>query len=267
MSRLVLSAGDMSDVHYPPSLIAFLTGLWGEGYLSPGGPEEVGRIVNGVPIAGARCLDIGSGAGGVCLTLVRDHGAAHVTGIDVEAPVCEAARRLVAEARLGDRIDIREVSPGPLPFPAAQFDVVFSKDSILHVPEKAALAAEVFRVLRPGGVFAASDWLTDRKGKQGAEMAHYLSVEGLDFAMATPDEYRGALQGTRFEDITLIDRNAWYRAQAVRERQRIIDDRASFEAMIGAEETANQLATWDAMIPAVDAGQLRPHHIRAVKPG
>ncbi|MGR3468304.1 MAG: methyltransferase domain-containing protein, partial [Shimia sp.] len=244
----------MSDVHYPPSLIAFLTGLWGEGYLSPGGPEEVARIVEGVSLTDASCLDIGSGAGGVCLTLVRDHGVAHVTGIDVEAPVCHAARRLVAKAGAAARIDIREVSPGPLPFPDAQFDVVFSKDSILHVPDKAALAAEVFRVLRPGGVFAASDWLTDREGAPGPEMANYLFVEGLDFAMATPARYCAALKGAGFESVVLTDRNDWYREQARAELTRIHALKAEFEARIGAQATADQIATWEAMLPAVDAG-------------
>ncbi|MEQ9261282.1 MAG: methyltransferase domain-containing protein, partial [Roseovarius sp.] len=161
------------EEHYGNEVIAFLGALWGEGYLSPGGPEEVGRIVEGLDLAGKSVLDIGSGAGGVAMTLARDHGAGHVTGIDVEGDVCAAATRLVAEAGLADRIDIRQVEPGPLPFPDASFDIVFSKDSIVHIADKEALSAEAFRVLKPGGWFAASDWMISHDGEPSPEMAHY----------------------------------------------------------------------------------------------
>lgn len=78
-------------------------------------------------------------------------------GIDVEAGVLKRARTRVSEAGLEGRITLRQVEPGPLPFNAATFDVVFSKDSMIHIPDKEALFAEVFRVLKPGGWFAASD--------------------------------------------------------------------------------------------------------------
>ena len=58
--------------------------MWGEGFLSPGGPEEVDDMLQGHDISGKRVLDIGSGLGGVDLLLVTRHGAAEVVGIDVD---------------------------------------------------------------------------------------------------------------------------------------------------------------------------------------
>ena len=147
------------DDLYNAQLTNFLEEMWGEGYLSPGGPEEVSRILENVDIAGKRVLDIGCGTGAISVSLVQGHGAAHVTGIDVEDPVCTAARSRVASLGLEDQVTITKVTPGPFPFPEGTFDVVFSKDSILHIPDKPAMASEVFRVLKPGGQFAASDWL------------------------------------------------------------------------------------------------------------
>lgn len=60
------------------------------------------------------------------------------------------ARGHAAARGLGGRIGFVKVAPGPLPFPAGAIDVVFFKDSIVHLPDKRALMAAVFRVLKPG---------------------------------------------------------------------------------------------------------------------
>ncbi|HUF86967.1 MAG TPA: methyltransferase domain-containing protein [Thermohalobaculum sp.] len=253
--------------HYDPEVIAFLGALWGEGYMSPGGPEEVARILEGLDLAGRTVLDIGSGSGGITVDLVRRHAAGRVIGIDVEADVCAAARDRVEAAGLAGRIEIRQVAPGPLPLADASVDVVFSKDSVVHVPDKEALAREAFRVLRPGGWFAASDWLIGHDGPPSPEMARYIALEDLDFAMASPARYREALEAAGFSEIRLVNRNPWYREQARAELARMTGpDRAAFERMLGAEAVAAQIATWTAMLPVLESGEHCPHHFRGLRP-
>ena len=55
--------------------ITFFEEVWGSGYLSPGGPDEVARIVDGLDCVGARVLDIGCGSDGITLSLACDHGS------------------------------------------------------------------------------------------------------------------------------------------------------------------------------------------------
>lgn len=74
------------------------------------------------------------------------------------------AERRAADAGLGDRLSFIRVEPGPLPFDDGAFDLVFSKDAIVQVAVKKSLLDECFRVLRPGGVFASSDWLRRGEG-------------------------------------------------------------------------------------------------------
>lgn len=256
------------ELLYDAAHIAFLEALWGEGWLSPGGPEELARVLDGLDLTGLRVLDIGCGAGGLTAALAADYGAAEVIGIDVEPTTCAAAAAMADRRGLSGRVTIRQVEPGPLPFPDAAFDLVFSKDSIVHIPDKEALAAEVFRVLRPGGTFAASDWLTGRDGPPSEEMAFYLKCEDLDFGMASPARYRAALEGAGFAEVRLTDRNGWYRQEARRELGRLEGpERAHFESLLGAEEIARQIRTWSAMIPVLDSGEHCPHHLRARKPG
>jgi SAM-dependent methyltransferase len=259
-----MSAG---EVLYDDHAIAFLEELWGDGFLSPGGPEEVARVLEGIDLAGKSVLDIGCGAGGITASLAADYGAARVIGIDVEAPVCEAARRQAEKRGVGDRVEIRLVTPGPFPFPNASFDIVFSKDSIIHIPDKAFLADEAFRVLKRGGWFVASDWLISHDGAPSPEMADYIAKESLGFGMASPRRYRAALEGAGFVEVGLRDRNGWYREIARKELGLLEGPgRARFEALCGAAEIARQIETWRAMVVVLDKGEHCPHHFRARKP-
>ena len=56
----------------------------------------MGRILGGHAIAGCAALDIGSGAGRVDITLVRDHGAGTVVGVDVQREFVDLAARRAA---------------------------------------------------------------------------------------------------------------------------------------------------------------------------
>ncbi|MDW3206189.1 MAG: methyltransferase domain-containing protein [Alphaproteobacteria bacterium] len=257
-----------TDENYDDSHIAFLEALWGEGYLSPGGPEEVARLLDGLDLTGRTVVDIGSGAGGITIALARDYGAGRVIGLDVEASVCAHARRKVAQADLSDRVEIRQIEPGPLPLEDGSVDMVFSKDAIVHIPDKESLARDAYRVLKPGGLFAASDWLISHDGTPSPEMADYIAKEDLDFGMASPDRYQKALEDAGFVDVRLTNRNPWYRDVAQQELERLSGpDRPLFAEAIGESELDGMIETWRAMLIVLRSGEHCPHHFRATKPG
>lgn len=255
------------DPHYDPNFAAFLEEIWGKGYMSPGGPEEVARVVEGLDLSGKAVLDIGCGTGAIAMSLHADHGAGQVTGLDVEDPVCDEARASVDAAGLGHAVRIVRAEPGPFPFADASFDVVFSKDSIVHIPDKEALAAEVFRVLRPGGVFAASDWLISHDGPPSPEMARYIALEDIDLNPASPARYVRALEAAGFADVSTRNRNRWYLGVAREELALLTGPRRSeFETRFGAGLVADNIEIWTAMVGVLATGEHCPHHLRAHKP-
>ncbi len=252
---------------YDDNLMALLEAIWGEGFMSPGGNDEIDRYLVGVDLRGRRVLDIGCGLGGVDLHLIRGHGAARVIGIDIEDWLIDRCRALATKHGVDDRAEFMLVEPGPLPFEAGSFDAVTSKDSIIHIADKHALAADIFRVLEPGGVFAASDWLAGYDGEPSAEMQAYIEAEGLDFNLASADTFADALSAAGFVDIEIVDRNEWYRQQARAERELLTD--ALFDELtstVGREFLEHEIDVWDKLIIAVDQGQLRPTHLRCKKP-
>ncbi len=251
---------------YDKQSINFLELIWGEGYLSPGGPEEVARLLTGLDLNEKKVLDIGCGAGGITLSLARDYGAARVVGIDVEEPVCETARKLVDEAGFSDRVEIQKVAPGPFPFDDSEFDVVFSKDSIIHISDKETLAEQAFRVLKPNGWFVASDWLISHDDEPTPQMKQYIELEGLEFAMASPVRYQRALENAGFSDISLFNRNSWYFEQAKQELAELTGPRRQeFEQAIGVDLLQANIDTWTAMVKVLQSGEHCPHHFRGCK--
>ncbi len=253
---------------YDENLMALLEGVWGEGFMSPGGVDEVDRYLDGIGLDGSTVLDIGCGLGGVDIHLVSKHGAARVTGIDIEPALIERCRMLADKYGIGDRTEFVCVEPGPLPFDDSSFGIVTSKDSIIHIADKHALARDVYRVLEPGGWFVASDWLAGYEGEPSEEMRQYLVAEGLDFGLASASTYVDALQSAGFTDVATVDRNEWYREHARVEREAmggaLYDGLAS---QVGREFLEHEIEVWDKMIVALDQGQLRPTHLRGRKPG
>jgi phosphoethanolamine N-methyltransferase len=227
----------------------------------------VDRVVAGLDLAGRALLDIGCGSGGITCHLAARHGAAPVTGVDVEAPVIAAATAFAARRGLADRVGFLRIAPGPLPFADRSFDIVFSKDAILHVPDKPALCAEIRRVLRPGGIFAASDWLIGHDGPPSPEMAAYLRAEGLSFAMVSTAATRRMLEAAGFAGVTVRDRNPWYREVAREELARLRGaEGARIAAAVGRAMVEKNVATWVAMQKVLDTGEHRPTHLRATRP-
>ena len=252
---------------YTDEFVAGLECMWGDGFLSPGGAEEVAAILEPAEVEGLEILDVGCGLGAVDCLLVAEHGAARVVGIDIEAPLIERARAAVAGAGLADRVEIRLVEPGPLPFDPGSFDVVFSKDSIIHVPDKSALFAEVLRVLRPGGCFVASDWLRGGEGPVPSALRAWLDIVGLTFEMENLEQMGARLGRAGFTDVRLRDRNAWYREEIRREVEAIAGDgHAQLAARVGETEARRRVRSNAARQAAVEAGDLRPAHLYGRKP-
>ncbi len=253
---------------YPDDFVSGIEWMWGEGFLSPGGPDEVRALLEGVDLTGCRVLDVGSGLGAVDVLLVAEHGAREVMGIEVEPQLVARASQAVARAGLSDRIRFQEVSPGPFPFADQAFDVVFSKDSMIHIPNKPALYAEVLRVLKPGGTFVASDWLYGGGAELSEAMTAWLEIVHLDFKMETPENSAEALRQAGFDHVMVRDRNRWYLGQVQGEIDSV--SAANFEpavAALGRETVEHRIKSSTIKKEVVERGELRPCHLRGRKPG
>jgi phosphoethanolamine N-methyltransferase len=252
---------------YDDGMQALLQIIWGDGFLSPGGSAEVERLLEGSDIAGCTVLDVGCGLGAIDELLVRNYHAAEVIGVDVDPSLLKSMQARIDAAGMTGRIRGVLVDCGPLPFDERTFDVVFSKDSLVQIPDKPAIFAEVLRVLRPGGRFIASDWLRGGAAEYSAEMLEFFRLEGIAYNMATLAESAQGLRAAGFEDVEIRDRHEWYLELAQRELEAM---EGSLNPLIvhriGPERARHFIDNWRQLVIVLKRGELRPGHLKAVKP-
>ncbi len=116
---------------------------------------EAARLVKHAGVRpGDRVLDVACGTGVVAITAARL--GARVTGLDITPELIAHARENAGIADV--EVEWHEGDVEELPFGDAAFDVVLSQFGHMFAPRPDVAAAEMLRVLKPGGTIAFSTW-------------------------------------------------------------------------------------------------------------
>ncbi|REJ81131.1 MAG: class I SAM-dependent methyltransferase [Acidobacteria bacterium] len=112
---------------------------------------------------GERVLDVGSGIGGAARYLARRFGC-RVDGVDLTEEYCHTARELSRLAGAAESTHFHHGSVLDLPFGPRSFDAAIQLHVGMNIEDKARLASEVARVLRPGGRYVIYDLFARQPG-------------------------------------------------------------------------------------------------------
>ena len=260
----------MSDtdhaLYYSDDLMTNLQLRYGEGMLSPGGAEELSRLIGPVDIRGKTGLDLGCGIGGYDTLLVSDHGASRMVGVDINAAAVGLAARRAADMGLSDRVRFEAVDPGPLPFQDDSFDFAFSKDSIVDIPDKAPVLAELHRVIRSGGHLLISDWFR-ADAPYTPEMREWATTGEETYEMASLRSTADELAGAGFVEIDTEDRGDWFIQFCRDEVARLSGPLwPTYVEKFGEESAQRSVKNAKTRLMLAEQGQLLTGHIRARKP-
>ncbi len=166
----------------------------------PGGACEsfagVGYFFDLAQLAeGERVIDLGSGSGMDVFFAAEQVGApGAVAGIDFTAEQLAKARRIASEFGYS-QVEFREGRIEQLPAEAESFDCVVSNGVINLAPDKGAVFAEAYRVLRPGGRLAIADIVSERQMKESIVCDADLWASCIGGA-AQVDAYREAMESS-----------------------------------------------------------------------
>ncbi len=165
--------------------------------LGCGLPTQFAKIKKGNVV-----IDLGSGAGNDCFIARAETGeTGKVIGIDFTEAMINKAR-INAEKLKFNNVEFRQGDIENMPVTTNVADVVVSNCVLNLVPNKPAVFAEIFRVLKPGGHFSISDIVITgtlpEKIQNAAEMYAGCVAGAID-----KDEYLNYISQAGFSNITI----------------------------------------------------------------
>jgi SAM-dependent methyltransferase len=234
-------SADLYDAAAAPSATALAASL------GCGNPTALAELRPGHDV-----LDLGSGGGlDVLLSARRVAPGGTAYGLDMTDEMLELARRNQAEAGV-DNARFVKGTIEDVPLPDASVDVVISNCVINLSPDKDAVFAESFRVLRPQGRFAVSDIVLLRDIPEELRGVVRLWTGCISGALHD-GEFIGKLTAAGFEDATVEVTRRYTR-----------DDLEAMAEVTDAAELPESMGR-DELVTALD-GAFASAFIRARKP-
>ncbi len=147
-------------------------------------------------------LDVGCGFGTMAIVCAERFGLPRVVGVNVSGAQLAVGRRLIAEAKLEDRVELLEAGATKLPFADASVDKIVSVEAAFHFPTRERFFSEAARVLKPGGIMS----MVDLCAPPPESFLQSLSLKMLRHALQIPadniytvPEYLRRLEGAGLE--------------------------------------------------------------------
>ena len=235
---------------YTQACIKDYEGVWGEGFVSPGGEAKARELLATLDLApGTSVLDVCCGLGGSAFLMAQEYGC-RVDGIDLSTNMVTQARRLCQARGLGGLVNISQTDCLDLDV-EAKYDLIYSRDALMHIADKVTLFSNLWRALKPGGRLLLTDYSCAPSPWSDA-FADYVAQRG--YSLHTLDEYVAIVREAGFQDV-----QGW-------------DTTDEFVASLKAdlvpidEQGRDDLrAAWEAKQARAEAGEQRWCQIRAVK--
>ncbi|KAF7186005.1 Sterol 24-C-methyltransferase [Pseudocercospora fuligena] len=107
---------------------------------------------------GSQVLDVGCGVGGPAREIATFSGA-NITGLNNNDYQVERAIRYATKEGMDKQLSFVKGDFMQMSFPDNSFDAVYSIEATVHAPSLQGVYSDIFRVLKPGGVFGVYEWL------------------------------------------------------------------------------------------------------------
>jgi arsenite methyltransferase len=171
-----------------------------ESFAGVGHPFVAGEIEPGDVV-----LDIGSGSGLLIAALAAGSDGRAI-GLDMTRAMREKAAANVRALSL-DNVEVVDGNAEAIPLPDASVDVVTSNGVINLIPDKAAVAREIHRVLRPNGRVQIADIVVRELPSEQCRSNPELWAECIVGATTGPD-YLDTFRAAGFDDVEQISKVA-----------------------------------------------------------
>lgn len=214
--------------------------IFGQDFVSTGGLAVVKELCAMLDLRkGMRVLDIGSGLGGAAFYMAKTYGV-EVLGVDLSQVMVDIAlERVQQRETTGVRFVLDDVCTMPLE--DASFDVIWSRDCFLHIPDKAALLKKLYRLTRPGGQILVTDYAR-RAGHVSEAFEKYFTKSG--YHLLDPEAYGAHFTNAGYLNVEASNQTPRFVELLHQEMEMLQVDRDKFLADFTGEDLDYLLRRW-----------------------
>ncbi|KAJ3670686.1 hypothetical protein LUZ60_008112 [Juncus effusus] len=240
----------LDNVQYKTNGILRYERVFGEGYVSTGGVETTKEFVSKLDLKpGQKVLDVGCGIGGGDFYMA-DNFEVHVVGIDLSVNMISFALERAIGRKCTVEFEVADCTKKD--YGEGAFDVVYSRDTILHIQDKPALFKNFYNWLKPGGKVLISDYCKS-PGKPTEEFAAYIKQRGYD--LHDVKAYGKMLEDAGFHDVVAEDRTDQFLSVLQRELDEVEKNKDAFIQDFSEEDYDAIVNGWKAKLKRSSAGE------------
>ncbi|KAJ8427415.1 hypothetical protein Cgig2_000609 [Carnegiea gigantea] len=242
--------------------------VFGSGFVSTGGLETTKEFVSKLDLKpGQKVLDVGCGIGGGDFYM-SDNFDVEVVGIDLSINMISFALERAIGLKCAVEFEVADCTKKT--YPDNTFDVIYSRDTILHIQVKAsfdrllhqflslknsslvkdkpALFKSFYKWLKPGGKVLISDYCK-KAGQPSPEFAQYIKQRGYDL--------HDMLRDAGFDEVIAEDRTDQFIRVLQRELDSVEKEKDAFISDFSVEDYNDIVGGWKAKLVRSTMGEQR----------
>lgn len=174
--------------------------MFGKHFISTGGIDTTKKFVEKLNLKkGQYVLDVGCGIGGSAFFMAKQYQT-NVLGIDLSQNMLDIANDRLKEQTFSSNVNVKfELRDATkCKFNENTFDVIYSRDCILHIFDKLNLFKNFYKWLKPGGVLFITDYCC---GDPPHSKAFQLYLVDRKYHLHTPKEYAQIIKNAGFINV------------------------------------------------------------------
>jgi len=160
-----------------------------------------------------KVLDVGCGIGGSAFYMYKNFGV-DVLAVDLSTNMINIGKQRAMEEKCADKVKFDIVDITTANYEPQSFDVIYSRDTILHIADKESLFTNFLKWLKPGGQLLISDYCRGDKETSDRFEAY---VKQRNYQLVTVKEYGKIIEKVGFSQVKAEDKTGFFEMVLKRE--------------------------------------------------